>query len=146
MKIGSTTYTVDDVDDVTLSITDGDNDKITDWESFFEAYKDKKSMTVTATVKNDEVTKITGRVTQVSGELSKLGNDYIKLIGKYSDEKFSYLFDEDETDNIKATITGTNGIKTLEDLIDWYESGDELNLVLTLDKNGEITKITGTYE
>lgn len=103
-------------------------------------------MTVSATVKSDEVTKITGRVTQASGELSKLGNDYIKLIGKYSDEKFSYLFDKDETDNIKATITGTNGIKTLEDLIDWYESGDELNLVLTLDKNGEITKITGTYE
>lgn len=146
VKIGSKTYTIDDVDDVTLSVTDGDNDKITDWESFFEAYKDKKSMTVTATVKNDEVTKITGRVTQASGELSKLGNDYIKLIGKYSDEKFSYLFDKDETDNIKATITGTNGIKTLEDLIDWYESGDELNLVLTLDKNGEITKITGTYE
>ncbi len=146
VKIGSTTYTVDDVDDVTLSITDGDNDKITDWASFFNAYKDKKSMTVSATVKSDEVTKITGRVTQVSGELSKLGNNYIKLIGKYSDEKFSYLFDKDETDNIKATITGTNGINTLEDLIDWYESGDELNLVLTLDKNGEITKITGTYE
>lgn len=103
-------------------------------------------MNVSATVKNDEVTKITGKVTQAKGELSKLGKNYIKITGKYSDNDFSYDFDEDDTDNIKVSITNASGVKTLTKLIDWLESGDKLDLVLTLDKNGNITKISGEYE
>ena len=56
-----------------------------------------------------------------------------------------YDFDEDDTDNITVSITNASGVKTLTKLIDWLESGDELNLVLTLDKNGNITKIFGEY-
>lgn len=144
VKIGSKTYDIDDVDDVDISITDG-SDKIKTWEDFYNAYKDKKTMNVSATVKNDEVTKITGKVTQAKGELSKLGKNYIKIEGKYSNNTFSYDFDEDNTDNIKVNITNASGVKTLTKLIDWLESGDELNLVLTLDKNGNITKIFGEY-
>ena len=144
VKIGSKTYDIDDVDDVDISITDG-SDKIKTWEDFYNAYKDKKTMNVSATVKNDEVTKITGKVTQAKGELSKLGKNYIKIEGKYSNNTFSYDFDEDNTDNIKVSITNASGVKTLTKLIDWLESGDELNLVLTLDKNGNITKIFGEY-
>ena len=132
VKIGSKTYDIDDVDDVDISITDG-SDKIKTWEDFYNAYKDKKTMNVSATVKNDEVTKITGKVTQAKGELSKLGKNYIKIEGKYSNNTFSYDFDEDNTDNIKVSITNASGVKTLTKLIDWLESGDELNLVLTLD-------------
>ena len=145
VKIGSKTYDIDDVDDVDISITDG-SDKIKTWEDFYNAYKDKKTMNVSATVKNDEVTKITGKVTQAKGELSKLGKNYIKITGKYSDNDFSYDFDEDDTDNIKVSITNASGVKTLTKLIDWLESGDKLALVLTLDKNGNITKISGEYE
>lgn len=145
VKIGSKTYDIDDVDDVDISITDG-SDKIKTWEDFYNAYKDKKTMNVSATVKNDEVTKITGKVTQAKGELSKLGKNYIKITGKYSDNDFSYDFDEDDTDNIKVSITNASGVKTLTKLIDWLESGDKLDLVLTLDKNGNITKISGEYE
>lgn len=145
VKIGSKTYDIDDVDDVDISITDG-SDKIKTWEDFYNAYKDKKVMNVSATVKNDEVTKITGKVTQAKGELSKLGKNYIKITGKYSDNVFSYDFDEDDTDNIKVSITNASGVKTLTKLIDWLESGDKLDLVLTLDKNGNITKISGEYK
>ena len=148
VKIGSKTYDiddVDDVDDVDISITDG-SDKIKTWEDFYNAYKDKKTMNVSATVKNDEVTKITGKVTQAKGELSKLGKNYIKITGKYSNNDFSYDFDEDDTDNIKVSITNASGVKTLTKLIDWLESGDKLDLVLTLDKNGNITKISGEYK
>lgn len=145
VKIGSKTYDIDDVDDVDISITDG-SDKIKTWEDFYNAYKDKKTMDVSATVKNDEVTKITGKVTQAKGELSKLGKNYIKIEGKYSKDIFSYDFDEDNTDHIKVSITNASGVKTLEDFIDWLESGDELDLVLTLDKNGNITKISGEYK
>lgn len=148
VKIGSKTYDiddVDDVDDVDISITDG-SDKIKTWEDFYNAYKDKKTMNVSATVKNDEVTKITGKVTQAKGELSKLGKNYIKITGKYSDNVFSYDFDEDDTDNIKVNITNASSVKTLTKLIDWLESGDKLDLVLTLDKNGNITKISGEYK
>ena len=145
VKIGSKTYDIDDVDDVDISITDG-SDKIKTWEDFYNAYKDKKTMNVSATVKNDEVTKITGKVTQAKGELSKLGKNYIKIEGKYSNNTFSYDFDEDNTDNIKVNITNASGVKTLTKLIDWLESGDKLDLVLTLDKNGNITKISGEYK
>ena len=145
VKIGSKTYDIDDVDDVDISITDG-SDKIKTWEDFYNAYKDKKTMNVSATVKNDEVTKITGKVTQAKGELSKLGKNYIKIEGKYSNNTFSYDFDEDDTDNIKVIITNASGVKTLTKLIDWLESGDKLDLVLTLDKNGNITKISGEYK
>lgn len=145
VKIGSKTYDIDDVDDVDISITDG-SDKIKTWEDFYNAYKDKKTMNVSATVKNDEVTKITGKVTQAKGELSKLGKNYIKITGKYSNNDFSYDFDEDDTDNIKVSITNASGVKTLTKLIDWLESGDKLDLVLTLDKNGNITKISGEYK
>ena len=145
VKIGSKTYDIDDVDDVDISITDG-SDKIKTWEDFYNAYKDKKTMNVSATVKNDEVTKITGKVTQAKGELSKLGKNYIKIEGKYSNNTFSYDFDEDDTDNINVSITNASGVKTLTKLIDWLESGDKLDLVLTLDKNGNITKISGEYK
>ena len=145
VKIGSKTYDINDVDDVDISITDG-SDKIKTWEDFYNAYKDKKTMNVSATVKNDEVTKITGKVTQAKGELSKLGKNYIKIEGKYSNNTFSYDFDEDDTDNIKVNITNASGVKTLTKLIDWLESGDKLDLVLTLDKNGNITKISGEYK
>ena len=145
VKIGSKTYDIDDVDDVDISITDG-SDKIKTWEDFYNAYKDKKTMNVSATVKNDEVTKITGKVTQAKGELSKLGKNYIKIEGKYSNNTFSYDFDEDDTDNITVSITNASGVKTLTKLIDWLESGDKLDLVLTLDKNGNITKISGEYK
>lgn len=145
VKIGSKTYDIDDVDDVDISITDG-SDKIKTWEDFYNAYKDKKTMNVSATVKNDEVTKITGKVTQAKGELSKLGKNYIKIEGKYSNNTFSYDFDEDDTDNIKVNITNASGVKTLTKLIDWLESGDKLDLVLTLDKNGNITKISSEYK
>ena len=145
VKIGSKTYDIDDVDDVDISITDG-SDKIKTWEDFYNAYKDKKTMNVSATVKNDEVTKITGKVTQAKGELSKLGKNYIKIEGKYSNNTFSYDFDEDDTDNIMVSITNASGVKTLTKLIDWLESGDKLDLVLTLDKNGNITKISGEYK
>ena len=145
VKIGSKTYDIDDVDDVDISITDG-SDKIKTWKDFYNAYKDKKVMNVSATVKNDEVKKITGKVTQAKGELSKLGKNYIKIEGKYSNNTFSYDFDEDNTDNIKVNITNASSVKTLTKLIDWLESGDKLDLVLTLDKNGNITKISGEYK
>lgn len=107
-------------------------------------------MNVSATVKNDEVTKITGKVTEAKGEYSKHGKNYIEITGKYSDNVSSYDFDKDDIDTIKAKISGASYVKTLEDLIDKilndFGKGDKLDLVLTLDKNGNITKISGKYE
>lgn len=149
VKIGSKTYDVSDVTEVTLSITDG-SDKINNWEDFYNAYRDKKTMNVSATVKNDEVTKITGKVTQAKGEYSKHGTDYIKIEGKYSNNVSRYDFDKDDIDTIKANITNAPYVKTLEDLIDEilndFGKNDKLDLVLTLDKNGNITKISGEYK
>ena len=57
---------------------------------------------------------------------------------------------KDDIDTIKANITNASYVKTLEDLIDKilndFGKGDKLDLVLTLDKNGNITKISGEYK
>lgn len=149
VKIGSKTYDIDEVDDFDISITDG-SDKIKTWKDFYNAYKDKKVMNVSATVKNDEVTKITGKVTEAKGKMKKIGNDYIKIEGNYSEKSFSYDFDKNKTDDIRVSLSGSsyvNKIKTLEELIDTeFDNDDTLNLVLKLDKNGKITKISGEYK
>ena len=123
VKIGSKTYDIDDVDDVDISITDG-SDKIKTWKDFYNAYKDKKVMNVSATVKKDE--------------------------RNYSEKSFSYDFDKNKTDDIRVSLSGSsyvNKIKTLEELIDTeFDNDDTLNLVLKLDKNGKITKISGEYK
>lgn len=149
VKIGSKTYDIDEVDDFDISITDG-SDKIKTWKDFYNAYKDKKVMNVSATVKNDEVTKITGKVTEAKGKMKKIGNDYIKIEGNYSEKSFSYDFDKNKTDDIRVSLSGSsyvNKIKALEELIDTeFDNDDTLNLVLKLDKNGKITKISGEYK
>lgn len=149
VKIGSKTYDIDDVDDVDISITDG-SDKINNWEDFYNAYRDKKVMNVSATVKKDEISEITGKVTEAKGKMKKIGNDYIKIEGNYSEKPFSYDFDKNKTDDIRVSLSGSsyvNKIKTLEELIDTeFDNDDTLNLVLKLDKNGNITKISGKYE
>ena len=73
-----------------------------------------------------------------------------KIEGKYSNNVSRYDFDKDDIDTIKANITNASYVKTLEDLIDEILNdlvkGDKLDLVLTLDKNGNITKISGEYK
>ena len=149
VKIGSKTYDIDEVDDVDISITDG-SDKINNWEDFYNAYRDKKVMNVSATVKKDEISEITGKVTEAKGKMKKIGNDYIKIEGNYSEKSFSYDFDKNKTDDIRVSLSGSsyvNKIKTLEELIDTeFDNDDTLNLVLKLDKNGKITKISGEYK
>lgn len=149
VKIGSKTYDIDDVDDVDISIADG-SDKIKTWKDFYNAYKDKKVMNVSATVKKDEISEITGKVTEAKGKMKKIGNDYIKIEGNYSEKSFSYDFDKNKTDDIRVSLSGSsyvNKIKTLEELIDTeFDNDDTLNLVLKLDKNGNITKISGEYK
>ena len=107
-------------------------------------------MNVSATVKNDEVTKITGKVTEAKGEYSKHGTDYIKIEGKYSNNVSRYDLIKMILIPSKQTSTNASYVKTLEDLIDEilndFGKGDKLDLVLTLDKNGNITKISGEYK
>lgn len=146
VTIGSKKYSVDEVDDVTLSITDGTS-TIKKWEDFYNAYRDKKTMEVSVTVRKDEISKITGKVTEAKGNLEKIGKSYIDIKGKSTKDTFTYDFDKNKADKIKVSISNTNGLKTLEDLLDdpngWFDLDNEtVTVVLTLDKNGNITKIT----
>lgn len=150
VKIGSKTYSTDDVDEVNLSITDGTY-TIKTWEDFYNANQDKKRMEVSVTVKKGEISEITGKVTEAKGNLKTIGNDYIRIEGIKSGENRTYKFNDDDVENIKVKILNFSSIKTLDDLIDEYkkddliEKGDVLELTLTLDKKGNITKITGEY-
>ena len=150
VKIGSKTYTIADTDDVTVDITDSSS-SISTWENFYNAYKDKKTMTVSVDLKRDEIVKITGRVTETNGEYTKTGSSYLSLTGKYSKKDFRYKFDADATEDIKASIDGIKSVTTLEELITWLNKNfepdeDTLTLTLRLDKNGYITRVDGTYK
>lgn len=146
VKIGSKTYSVDDVKDVKLSITDGTT-TIEAWDDFQNAYKDKKTMEVSVSVNKKEISKITGKVTEAKGNLEKIGDDYIKIEGIESGSSSKYTYDEDDAKDIKVSIDrASNGPKNLAELKKWFESDDKVSVTLTLDKKGNITKITGEYK
>nr|WP_294682513.1 S-layer homology domain-containing protein [uncultured Anaerotignum sp.] len=151
VTIGSKKYSTDKVNDVKLSITDGTT-TIGDWEEFYNANQDKKRMEVSVTVNKGEISKITGKVTEAKGNLKTIGDDYIRIEGIESGKKCTYKFNENDVENINVKIPAFSYIKTLDDLIYEYKKGDlidsrdELELTLTLDKKGNITKITGEYK
>ncbi len=164
IKVGNKTYKFDEDDDIDIEITDADNDDITDIEELYEAVKFGKIIDTKITVKNDKITKITGKVIGIEGLLADYGDDYLeievsaKLDGKNETEEYKYYFTENSEGNddwekdlkdIKVNIDGIssgNMLKFYEWLEDYHRSSDEFDLKLTLDKNGMITKVTGEYK
>lgn len=151
IKIGSKTYDAPDTDDVDIDITDGTTN-IDDWKELYDAYKDKKTIEVTVELDDDEVTKIKGKVTEVKGLMTSFSNSSLTIEGKYSDQSYKYKFDNDKNQmkKIDVYIDRMNNVDNIAELIDWLDDfdkkEDKLDLVLKLDKNGYITKVTGDLD
>lgn len=140
IKIGSTTYDYknDNYDDVTIDIDDGTKNTIEDYDDLYEAIKDdKKVIYVTASVNSsDEVTKLTGYVTEVTGDI-----DTISTTGKYikietdGGNTYTYYYEK------SSSLTIDDYDDDITELYDAWDRNKEDNLTLTLDDSGYITEI-----
>ncbi len=140
IKIGSTTYDYknDDYDDVTIDIDDGTKNTIEDYDDLYEAIKDdKKVIYVTASINSsNEVTKLTGYVTEVTGDI-----DTISTTGKYikietdGGNTYTYYYEK------SSSLTIDDYDDDITELYDAWDRNKEDNLTLTLDDNGYITEI-----
>lgn len=139
ISIGSTSnkyyFKNKDYDDVTFSITDGDNSNLTDYKDLSDAIdEDDKTIYVTATLNSDdEITKLTGYVESVKGEVYDIDEDdeYIKLdlgTGIYRYNASSSVDIDDYSSWSKMYDA-------------WYDEEDFDTVLLTLDEDGEITDI-----
>lgn len=139
LSIGSTSnkyyFKNEDYEDVTFSITDGDNSNLTDWNDLSNAIdEDDKTIYVTATLNSDdEITKLTGYVESVKGEIKDIDEDdeYIKLdlgTGIYRYNASSSVDIDDYSSWSKMYDA-------------WYDDDDFDTVLLTLDEDGEITDI-----
>lgn len=131
IKVGSKTYTIDsstdiDIDDGTERIRD-----IDDLEIAVE--EDDKTVEVDVTVKNDEVTKITGYVSSVKGELFSVDNSSVTL--DLSSGKF--IYDCESGVSIDVSVD----CDTLEELDDYRKEEGNITVELTISKDSEVTKI-----
>lgn len=131
IKVGGTTYKIEDEDDVTIKVTDGNRD-ITDLDDLIEAIDDGKVIEVDVTLDDDEVTKIKGEVTEVTGDLVSISSSKIKI--KTDSGEYTYSFDEDDVD---IDIDGDSAdVDELNDVLN-----DEDVEVEVIIKDGEVTDI-----
>ena len=142
-------YTVEDVDDVDIDVTDGEK-TITKWDDLLDAVMDEdKTIEVSLTIKNDYVTDIEGEVTKVEGRLVGWSNNSLKL--KVDGTTYTYKFTASKADDISVDISGLRSVDTLEELIDYLDDEDPdldkkvtCTLTLTLD-GGKIDEVDGKY-
>lgn len=140
IKIGSTTYDYknDDYDDVTIDIDDGTKYSITDYDDLYQAIRyDDKIIRVTATINSsDEVTKLTGYVEEITGDIYEIDTDdrYIEI---ETDDGNTYVYYYKSS----SSVTIDDYDDDMDDLYDaWYDD-DEDNLTLILNSDGYIEEI-----
>lgn len=124
---------------IDIDIEDGTKEaKIKDWEGLETAVKEKKELTVTVTMKNGSVSKITGDVTAVKGTLAGFSQKDIDILSN-EDTRYTYVFADKVIVN-NSEINATN----LDALLDWmdeyFKKGDKIKATLTL-RDGCITRI-----
>lgn len=133
ITVGSKTYTTSS--DTDFDIDDGENndiDSLKDLETAVE--DDDKTVEVKVTVKDDEVTKITGYVAGVEGELYDVNDDEIIL--DLESDKYTYQckssvdidVDDDDCDN-------------LDDLYEYNKDRGKIQVEVTINSSNQVTKI-----
>ena len=140
IKVGSTTYEIDDAP--TVKITNGLQNitSYSDLKGFFNDL-DSVGSDVTVTKSKGYVSKITGKITSISGaELKKVypDNDEIRL--RIDSTDYDY--------EVKSSCTIKIDSKTGRDLYDLKDAleDDDYNVDITLNSSGVITKIVATVD
>ena len=142
----TSTYKIDDADDVEIEIDGKDYDLEELDELFDECKDDDKIIEVKLTLNSkDEVTKIKGSVEdddddkdkdEVKGKIKSLTKTKIKIGNKSYNIKNSS----------KVTVKINGSTKSFTKLMDIYEDDFEIDATLTLDKDGYVTKIVAKYD
>lgn len=131
ITVGSKTYTTSSSTD--FDIEDGDNsdiDSLNDLETAVE--DDDKTVEVKVTVKNDEVTKITGYVAGLKGELFDVNDD--EIIVNLDSDKYTY--------QCKSSVDIDAGdCDDLDDLYDYNKDEGRIQVEITINSSNEVTKI-----
>lgn len=146
IKIGSTSYDIDDYKDLTVKI-DG---KTEDYDVLKELFDDDETITATLTLDKDNyVTRIdatTKSEGSVSGEVSSITYDEDDEEGTIKLKNKSTKYEIEDTEDVTVKIDGKS--KDFEDLYDLYNEDDYdyLYVTLTLDKDGYVTKIDASTE
>lgn len=131
IKVGSKTYTIESSTDI--DIDDG-NERIRDIDDLETAVEeDDKTIEVDVTVKDDKVTKITGYVSSVTGDLFSVDTNAVTL--DLSSSKFSYDCESD------VTIDVSKDCDNLDELDEYKKDEGSIKVELTISKNNEVTKI-----
>lgn len=139
IKVGGTSYSyVDDrTSRVKVDINDGSENTLEDWDDLEEAVNDdEKVISATITLNSDgEVTKITGYVKEVTGDIYTISTSskYVRLSLNGNN---TYYYKSNTSVDIDD-----KDYSDMEDLRDAYNDGDVDNLTLTLNSSGYITDI-----
>lgn len=137
ITIGSKSYTITDTEDVKVHL-DG---ALRKFDYLLENFKDGITMSATVTLNNQnrvsriEATTISsndkkGKITDLSKRDIELDNDKNKI------------FDFEDVDSLSITIDGDK--KNFEDLLELYNDDETINATLTVDINGNVSKIVAT--
>lgn len=142
----TSTYKIDDADDVDIEIDDEEYDLEELDELFDECKDDDKVIEVELTLNSkDEVTKIKGSVEdadddkdndEIEGKIKSLTKTKIKIGNKSYNIKNSS----------KVTVKINGSTKSFTKLMDIYEDDFEIDATLTLDKDDYVTKIVAKYD
>ncbi|MEY8319771.1 S-layer homology domain-containing protein [Lachnospiraceae bacterium 46-61] len=131
ITVGSKTYTTTSSTD--FDIDDGDNsdiDSLSDLETAVE--DDDKTIEVKVTVKDDEVTKITGYVAGLKGELFEVRDD--EIIVDLDSGKYTY--------QCKSSVDIDAGnCDDLDDLYDYNKDEGRIQVEITINSSNQVTKI-----
>lgn len=146
IKVGSTTYDVDDPDDVTVKVTNG-NTTISNYSDLKGFFNDADSVgsDVTVTKSKGYVSKISGKITSVSGvELRSVStrNDEITL----RIDSTSYDYEVKSSCSIKIDGKSGKDLEDLYDALDDLSSSEEMMVDIELNSSGVVTRIIATIE
>lgn len=137
ITIGSKSYTITDTEDVKVHL-DG---ALRKFDYLLENFKDGVTMSATVTLNNqNRVSRI--EATTISsndkkGEITDLSKRDIEL-----DNDKNKIYDFEDVDSLSITIDGDK--KNFEDLLELYNDDETINATLTVDINGNVSKIVAT--
>lgn len=148
----TSTYKVDDIDDVDVEIDDDEMDFEELFDLFEECEDNDEAIEVEVTLNSKgELRKIIGEVVDaddedsddaIKGEVSKITYDEDDAEGSVKVKSTTY--EVEDTDDVSVKIDGKT--KDFETLFDLYEDDEYLYVTLTLDKDDYVTKIVASTE
>lgn len=132
-------FTIKAATSIDIDIEDGTKEsKIKSWEDLETAVKEKKELTVTVTMNNGSVSKITGEVTAVKGTLSGYSQKDIDIVSS-EENRYTYVFaDKVIVENSEINANNLDALLTWMD--EYFKKGDNIKATLTL-RDGCVTRI-----